>query len=271
MENIKLWENGTPMYDASFGQPEPDLTPFLLPEKRDESGNLLKRGCVIVCPGGGYTHRAVHEGGPVAEMLNGADINAFVLNYRFEPYKSPAIIKDVQRAVRLVRYNAEKFGIDPEKVAVLGFSAGGHLASMASTLYDDGIEGGDEIDRVYSRPDAALFCYAVLTMNLDYGDAITRGVFIGGLENEDALERAYSPYLNVRDDCPPVFMWHTSADPIVPVENSLNMASALSEKKIPFELHVFPEGAHGLGLAKDTKGTCAWPSLAQNWLKRLGY
>jgi acetyl esterase/lipase len=204
-------------------------------------------------------------------MLNEGGISAFVLHYRFEPYDCNAIVADIKRAVRWVRYHADKYNIAPDKIATLGFSAGGHLSALAATLFDSGLEEGDEIDRMSCRPDAAAFCYAVLTMNLDYGDDISRRVFIGDVEADGEIERLYSPYLNVRDDMPPVFMWHTSADPIVPVENPLRMAKELSAKKIPFELHVFPEGAHGLDLAKDIPGTCQWPTLAQNWFKRQGF
>lgn len=272
MANVNLWEKGkTPLYNAEYGQPETDMIPYIVPAQKDENGNVKKTGCVIVCTGGGYTHLGPRESDPMAEMINEAGISAFVLNYRFGPYKAPAIISDVQRAVRWVRYHADEYNIDPDKIACMGFSAGGHLSAMAATLFDYGRDDGDEIDRVSCRPDAAILCYAVTTMNLDYGDDISRGVFIGGLENEDELEKLYSAHLNVKDDTPPVLMWHTAADPIVPVENALNMASALSAKKIPFELHVFPDGAHGTGLAKEIPGTCQWSGLVQNWLKRMGY
>lgn len=271
MENIKLWESGTPMFDPSIPQEEPDLTPFLLPEEKDENGEAKKRGCVIVCPGGGYTHRGDLEGEPIAKMFNENGFSSFVLNYRFGPYNHSAIVSDVKRAIRVVRYNAEKFGIDPEKIAIIGFSAGGHLSSVAATHFDYGVEGGDLIDAVSSRPDAALLCYSVITMDKKYTDDITRGVFIGNLENEEELALKYSSEHQVREDGPPVFMWHTAGDPIVPVQNAIQMASALAEKHIPFEFHVFPEGAHGLNLAKDTPGTCQWPRIAVNWLKRMEF
>ncbi len=272
MANVNLWEKGkTAFYDPSFGQPETEMTPYIVPETLDENGNVKKTGCVIIAPGGGYTHTEPREGGPVAEMLNEVGISAFVLHYRYEPYNYKAIVEDIKRAVRWVRYHAEEYNIAPDKIATMGFSAGGHLSGLSATLFDYGREDGDEIDKVSCRPDAAIPCYAVLTMNLDYGDDISRGVFLGDAEAGGELERLYSPYLNVRDDTPPVLMWHTSADPIVPIENVLRMASALSAKKIPFEVHAFPEGAHGLSLAKDVPGTCQWPALVQNWLKRQGF
>jgi acetyl esterase/lipase len=161
----------------------------------------------------------------------------------------------------------------------MGFSAGGHLSSMAATLFDYGLEEGDEIDRVSCRPNAAVLCYAVTTMNLDFGDEISRGVFVGGLENEDELEKLYSVHLNVRDDTPPMFIWHTAADPIVPVENALQMSTALSAKKIPFELHVFPDGCHGLACCNKTTGIydffqspyCeGWMDMSAKFLERSG-
>ncbi len=271
MDNVKLWEAGAPMFDPSIPQEEPSLTPLLLPLEKDENGNVKKRGCVIVCPGGGYTHRGPHEGEPVARMFNDHGISSLVLNYRFGPYKSPVIVSDVKRAIRVVRYNAEKWGIDPDKIAVIGFSAGGHLASVSATHYDDGIAGGDEIDAVSSRPSAAILGYPVVTMDKKYTDETTRSVFIGGLENEEELAVKYSSECQVRDSGPPVFIWHTAGDPIVPVQNSIRLVSALASKKIPFEFHVFPEGAHGLSLAKDTPGTCQWSEIAVNWLKRMDY
>ena len=272
MANVNLWEKGkTAYYNEAYGQPETEMTPYIVPETLDENGNVKKTGCVIIAPGGGYTHTEPREGGPVAEMLNEVGISAFVLHYRYEPYDYHGTVADIQRAVRWVRYNADKYNIDPDKIATLGFSAGGHLSAISATLFDDGIEDGDEIDRVSCRPNASVFCYAVLTMNLDYGDDISRNAFLGDAEHGGELEKLYSPYLNVRDDTPPVLMWHTAADPIVPVENVLRMSTALSAKKIPFELHVFPDGAHGLSLAKDIPGTCQWSGLVQNWLKRLGF
>ena len=263
--DIKLWENGTPLFDESFGQPEPTLTPFLLPTYKEGQTH----GCVIVCPGGGYSGRAEHEAWPIAKMLNEGGISAFVLNYRVSPYRYPAELYDIQRAVRLVRFRAGEFGIDPEKIGVLGFSAGGHLATMGVTQYDGGLDCGDEIDRVSCRPNAGILCYAVISLGINTHGG-SRDNLLGRPADPD-LVRKLSGELAVKDACPPVFMWHTAEDGAVPVQNSLNMALALREKNIPFELHVFPHGAHGLGLAPSMPDVAQWSSLCVNWLKGLGF
>ena len=261
MESMKLWENGTPYYDPAIGQEETTLTPYLV-----KNGNPDK-GLVIVCPGGGYGIRAFHEGEPIAQMLNAAGISAVVLNYRLAPYRHPVELADANRAVRFVRYHAAEWEINPEKIGILGFSAGGHLAVSACEHYDSGKTDGDEIDRVSSRPNAGIFCYPVVTFR--DGPYINKGTRDNLLGNEP--DGALIDYLtgedNVPDDCPPCFMWHTAEDGGVPVENSLMLAAALSKKKIPFELHVFPYGHHGLGLAPENESVRQWAPLLVKWLK----
>ena len=278
MDRIRLWEGTPPYYNESYKNGEntddvPSLTPFVLPADTDENGNVRKTGCVIVCPGGSYVGRANYEGDPVCEFFNKYGISAFTLNYRVEPYDYYAIRADVNRAVRWVRYHADEYGIDPNKIAILGFSAGGHLATMGATNYDRGLDEGDEIDRTSCRPDAALLCYAVISMTRELTHEHSRYILIGRMENEikEKYVRQLSGELAVTEDTPPMFLWHTAADNCVMVENSIAMAAALSAKKIPFELHVFDKGDHGLGLATETPGACQWPALAADWLKRLGY
>lgn len=259
MENIKLWENRTPYYNEEYGQPETSITPYLLETNE-------KRGCVIVCPGGGYSVRAPHEGEPIAKMINSGGIHAVVLNYRVAPYKDPAMLCDVTRAVKFVRYNADKWNIDPEKIGVLGFSAGGHLTVMAIEHYDYGHCDGDEIDKMSSRPNVGVLCYPVVTF-------MNPAMHVGSMKNllgdnpSEEMKMKYSGELNVRDDSPPVFMWHTAEDGGVPVANCLDLAAALQAKKIPFELHVFPFGKHGLGLAPDNAHVAQWANLLINFLK----
>ncbi len=278
MERIKLWEKDIPYYDPSFineynTEDVPSLTPFIVPETRDESGNVKKTGCVIVCPGGSYVVRADYEGDPLCEFFNKYGISGFTLNYRVEPYDYYAIRADVNRAVRWVRYHAEEYNIDPDKIALLGFSAGGSLATIGATNYDSGLDSGDEIDRVSSRPDAALLCYAVISMTDELTHDYSKHVLIGRLDEsiKESLATRLSGELAVTEDTPPVFMWHTAADGCVKVENPITMAASLSAKKIPFELHIFDKGDHGLGLATTTPGADQWPPLAADWLKRLGY
>lgn len=262
-ENKKefLWADEPPYFDASFGQEAPSIVPYLLPGKQNS--------CVIVCPGGAYVMRADHEGEPIAQMLNANGISAFVLNYRVAPYHHPVELTDAKRAIRYVRFHAERFGIDPQKIGILGFSAGGHLTVTALEHFDYGNEDGDEIDRVSSRPDAGVLCYAVISL-LNYAHTGSRDYLLG--ENADPdLVRQLSGECSVREDMPPVFLWHTAADDGVFVQNSLNMALALKQKNIPVELHIFPDGPHGLGLAQETPGANQWPGLLANWLHRIGF
>ena len=259
-----LWEKNTPGFNEEYGQPAPSLTPFL-----SDNSDGKKRGCVIVAPGGGYSGRAFHEGEPISKMLNTAGIHSFVLNYRVAPYKYPIQLYDINRAVRYVRYHADKFGIDKNKIGILGFSAGGHLCTMGIEHFDYGKDDGDEIDKVSSRPDAGILCYAVISM-ISFVNEGSREALIG--KNYDQLlAEKLSGEVSVRNDTPPVFMWHTAKDSCVPVENSLNMAVSLSKKKIPFEMHIFPKGVHGLGLAESIPETSQWAGLLQKWLLKLGF
>jgi len=194
-----------------------------------------------------------------------------VLSYRVGPYKHPVPLWDAQRAVRLVRYFAAQWGVLSNKIALLGFSAGGHLTAHAGTTFDNGNENAqDEIDKQSCRPDAILPCYAVLSA-AEFGHR-SSFQFLTGEENpsEERL-RALSPDRLVTPQTPPAFLWHTAADDLVPVENSLSFAMALSRNKVPFALHVFPEGPHGIGLASDYPLAKQWPHLACEWLLQLGF
>jgi acetyl esterase/lipase len=228
------------------------------------------RGAVLVCPGGGYAHRADHEGGVIAETFNRAGFNAFVVHYRIKPYIFPAPQEDVFRAVKIVRSRAAEWNIKPDKLAVLGFSAGGHLAASSGVLFDE-VEAcnGDAADAVSARPDALILCYPVISG----GDFAHHGSFLN-LLGEGATPQGkerFSLEKRVTSDTPPAFLWHTAEDPGVPVENSLLFASALSAYKIPFELHVFPFGRHGLGLAPENPEIAIWPELCSTWLRNQGF
>lgn len=260
--SIPLWERGAPDYEIDYGQPQPALTPYWAEGSH---------GAVIVCPGGGYTIKAPHEGGPIAERLNEMGITAFVLNYRVSPYIHPVPLSDAHRAIRVVRANAESWGLDPRKVAILGFSAGGHLAAHAGVSYDGGNpDASDPVERVSCRPDAILPCYAVVSaMEQPHRDSFRK---LTGLEFPGAMTcRALSPEMLVTRDTPPAFLWHTADDAVVAVENSLLFAAAMAIHKRPFALHVFPHGAHGLGLAKDNEMACQWSDLAGKWLHSMGF
>lgn len=260
-ESIPLWPK-TPPHDSKDGF-VPSLTPYLL--DGDET-----RGAVIVAPGGGYAGRASHEGGPVAEYFNRAGYHAFVLNYRVHPNRHPAPLSDAARSVRLVRSRAEEWHVKPDKVAVLGFSAGGHLTGSLGVLFDQGDAGSeDPVARISSRPDAIVLCYAVISAE-SFGH---RGSF-DNLLGPDATEvqrQSMSLEKLVKAETPPTFLWSTADDTAVPVENSFVFARALREKGIPFELHVFPHGPHGLGLASDDPRVSQWSALCADWLRSMGW
>ncbi len=263
MTSYKLWENGTPYYDESFGQPETIINYY--PAEKGAG-----RGCVIVCPGGGYEFRADYEGEPVAQMYNRAGINAYVLDYRVAPYDRRAVISDVTRAVRFAKYHAEEFGYDKNHIGILGFSAGAHAALCAIEHFDSGIEGGDAIDAESSRPEAGLLCYPVITLG-EFTHEGTRSHFLNEAINDEELRRKYSGECSVRADMPPIFMWHNADDTGVPPMNSINMAISLTENNIPYEMHIFPFGGHGEGLAEANPVTGQWPALSVNWLNELGF
>ena len=262
MEKIKLWENAAPGFVPEYEQEEPTITPYLL-----ENGK--KNACVIVCPGGAYRMRAEHERAPIVEMLNKHGVSAFSLEYRIAPYKYPYVTEDLLRAIRYVRYNAQKFNIDPNKIGVLGFSAGGHLAASAMGCFDYGKEG-DEIDCVSSRPDFGILCYPVVSFD-KYTHKGSRNNLIGGLENESELAVKLSLELNVKDDTPPAFIWHTMDDDGVDSRNSLALAMAMRAHNIPCELHIFQHGRHGVGLGENYKNVWQWAGLLGEWLRLNGY
>lgn len=254
---LPLWPDKTaPHSELSPGQAQPSVKEFAV------SGS---RGAVVVIPGGGYVGKAAHEGDPIAEMLNRADISAYVLDYRVHPCHMCAPLADASRAIRLVR------SLGYERVAILGFSAGGHLACSAATLYTAGVpDAADPLERLSSRPDAFIPCYAVVSFAA-YRHQGSLENLLGEQRNDYKLIKRFSAELQVTPDTPPAFIWHTAADEAVPVENSVNLAAALARVGVPFEMHIFPEGRHGLGLAEEYEDVRQWAPLLQLWLKKQGY
>ena len=256
-KQILLWETGcAPYLEACGGQDEPSLVPYRA------SG---KQGAVIVCPGGGYRIKAEHEGAPVAGMLQSAGVSAFVLDYRVSPCPHDAPLGDALRAVRAVR------AMGYQKVAILGFSAGGHLACSAATLYTEGDPSAeDPLERLSSRPDGLISCYSVVSF-VTHPHVGSRQKLLGEAFGNLELAKRYSAELNVTRNTPPAFIWHTMEDATVPVENSLNLAAALSRAGVPCEMHIFPEGRHGLGLCEENPHTGKWTQLLIDWLTMQGY
>jgi acetyl esterase/lipase len=256
---LAVWE-GVPGGDrAGEGHHEVLLTPFLAPGADAQLG-------VIVCPGGGYARHAPHEAEPIARWLIGLGHDAWVLSYRVAPHRHPLPLRDLQRSIRLVR--AGQAGrTAPRSLGILGFSAGGHLCATAATQFDgDDPHGVDALARATSRPDFVILCYPVVS----FTDEVHQGCIdnLLGPGADHSARRALSAEANVTPATPPSFIWHTAEDQSVPVGHALAFARALGNAKVPYELHVFPEGRHGLGLAEGHPAG-AWTSLAAAWLARL--
>lgn len=261
-KKIYLWDDEkVPGKNGEGEEDKPNLIPYLI-------NNNVNAGALIVFPGGGYTMRADHEGAPLARWANSIGLNAFVLNYRVYPYQHPYPLMDAQRAIRLVRRHAEEWNIDPNRIAVMGFSAGGHLASSLGTHYDLGNKNSnDDTDKFSCRPDALILGYSVITFG-EYAHEGSKETLLGQNPDENLVD-FYSNELRVNKNTPPTFLWHTADDDCVPVENSLLFASALSKNKVPFEMHIFPSGPHGLGMAKDDPTVGQWVDLCGKWLKDI--
>jgi acetyl esterase/lipase len=247
---------------------ETEDTPTLT-EVSDPIPGTLRAG-FIVCPGGGYGGLADYEGGPVAEWFESVGVKGFVLKYRLGPkYHHPVMIGDVNRAVRYVRANAAKFGVDPNRIGVGGFSAGGHLASTAVTYFDEGnSSAADPVEKASSRPDLGVLIYPVISMG-PLGHAGSRENLLGK-NPSPTLIAALSSEKNVSLRTPPCFIVHGADDAVVPVENSLMFATALSGHKIPFELKVVQHGPHGFAMG--APGTpMDWRAECAAWLKSHGF
>lgn len=264
---ILLWPDGAPGALGNRPEDKPSLTPFLA------ISGTVSGSAVIVCPGGGYTHLADHEGAPVAQWLNTLGIKAFVLKYRLGPsgYRHPAMLQDAQRAVRYVRSHAQELGIDPAKIGIMGFSAGGHVASSAGTHYAAGDSASaDPIARVSSRPDFMILIYPVITMG-EFAHAGSRKNLLGDHPSQELID-LMSNEKQVTKDTPPAFLVHTEDDATVPVENSLQFAAAMRKAGAGVDLHVFQTGPkHGYGLAAGNPVVGIWPKLCEQWLRARGF
>src|SRR5688572_4237728 len=255
---MRLWEGKAPNQQGDAPGDVPTLQMFR-PASHDGSA-------VIVFPGGGYVRLAPHEGEPVARRFGERGVTGFVLKYRHAPYKHPTPLLDAGRAVRTVRARAKEWELDPNRIGVLGFSAGGHLAATISTKFDDGDPNApDPIDRVTSRPDVSVLCYPVVTFTEVSAHAGSRKNLLGENPAREMVE-LLSAERHVTPRTPPAFLFHTVADASVPVENSLLYAAALRKAKVPYAMHVYPEGRHGLGLAESDPVLRTWPTLLADWL-----
>ena len=263
-EVIELWPAGAPLAKGTADEDKPTLAIYL-PERPIGTA-------VVVCPGGGYRNLAMdHEGDQIARWYNSLGIAAFVLKYRLGPkYNHPAQISDVQRAIRIVREGAWRYGVRPDRIGVMGFSAGGHLASTAATHFDAGdANAKDPIDRASSRPDYAVLCYPVISLTTEYTHQGSKTNLLG--ESPDAaLAERLSNEKRITPETPPTFLWHTNEDTAVPPENSVLFYLGLRKAGVPAELHIFERGRHGMGLGWTDRVLGQWPDLLANWLYSRG-
>lgn len=230
---------------------------------------------VLICPGGGYERLAIDkEGDSVAVLLNKLGVTAAVLKYRLPndaimENKSVAPLQDAQEAIRVIRRHSKDWGVDPHKIGVMGFSAGGHVASTLSTHYNEKVY---ETDTTSARPDFSILIYPVISMRENITHNGSKNYLLGN-EPADTLVEHFSNELQVDENTPPAFLIHSADDKTVPVANSIGYFNALKEHNIPAELHIYEKGGHGYGLARDRNNTTEinWPKALENWLMMKGF
>ncbi len=255
-KKIMLWERA-PYVEYTENGFEGSITEFKVNDSKS---------AVIVCPGGGYFGKADHEKDPIAQMLNASGINAYTLDYNVHVCHKYAPLSDAQRAIRVLR------SMGYERVGILGFSAGGHLTCSAGTMYDfEAYTPTDDIDKLSARPDAFIPCYPVVSFVESFSHFGSRDGLLGEERGDYKLAERFSCEKNVTKDTPPCFIWHTANDNVVPVKNSLELASALSANGVYFEMHIYPDGWHGLGLASDRNDVSKWTEALVIFLKNLGF
>ena len=265
---IILWPDAAPGALGNGDKDIPMLTPFL-PEKANGAA-------IVICPGGGYGALAPHEGKDYALWLNELGISAFVLKYRLGSggYKHPAMLRDAVRALRYLRSHAAEWTLDAKRIGIMGSSAGGHLASTLLTHFDAGNPNSDDpIEKVSSRPDLGILCYAVISMKNELTHGGSRSNLLGN-NPSDELVNLLSNELQVTKETPPTFLWSTADDGAVKVENSLQFALSLRKNNVPFELHVYPHGRHGLGLGAPPdkpENRLPWVAECARWLKEMKF
>jgi acetyl esterase/lipase len=270
---IPLWPEGVPGAKPTPGEEQvqkdrvsnvhvPTLTHFPAP------GSGASKAAVVICPGGGYQVLAFgHEGIDVAKRLNEMGISAFIVKYRLREYGHPAPLQDALRAIRIVRSRAAEFGVAPDRIGVMGFSAGGHLAATAATLFDapDGRTGAT-LDAVSARPDFAALIYPVITLKGPFAHAGSRRNLIGETPDPAQIDRL-SPELQVTKNTPPAFLVHTAEDKAVPLENSLVFYQAIRSAGGSAELHLYEKGPHGFGLGQALGPASDWPARLETWMR----
>jgi acetyl esterase/lipase len=262
-----LWPKGAPGAKGDRPADKPTLTIYL-PDKAK-----APTAAVVICPGGGYGALAMdHEGHQIAQWFNSLGVAGFIVDYRHrgKGYGHPVPLQDAQRAVRTVRARAADWNVDPAKIGIMGFSAGGHLASTAGTHFDQGNPAADDrVEQVSCRPDFMILCYPVIMFDEKYTHRGSQQNLLGK-DADPALVRSLSSEKQVTRETPPTFLFHTDEDKGVPPENSVSFYLALRSAGVPAELHVYQRGPHGIGLGAKVPGTSEWPKALGNWMRNRG-
>jgi acetyl esterase/lipase len=266
---VRLWPDGAPGAKGLEDKDQPFI--YLWPATKEKANGAA----FVVCPGGGYGGLAAdHEGTQVAKWFNGIGVSAFVLHYRLgtNGYHYPIQLMDVQRAIRHVRANAASYGIDPNRIGVIGFSAGGHLSSMAATLFDEKPAGmtQDAVDQVSARPDVAAPTYPVISMIAASSHKGSRKNLLGP-HDSDELAKQVSTELRVTPQTPPTFLFQTDEDSVVPAENAVSFYLACRKNGVPAELHCYRPGPHGVGLFLGDPVLGTWSGHLRDWLRNQGF
>lgn len=263
---VPLWPGDAP---GAKGKEPADVPGHILYQAPPSQAN---GAAIVVCPGGGYGGLAMdHEGHQIARWLNANGITALIVKYRLGPrYHHPAPLQDTQRAVRTTRFHAKAWGVDPERVGILGFSAGGHLASTVGTHFDKADpDAADPIDRQSNRPDFMVLMYPVITLDGPFAHVGSRNNLLGKNPDPKLVDSLCNDKM-VTPQTPPTFLVHTSEDTAVPPQNSVLFYLALKKNKVPAELHIFEKGRHGLGLGPKDLPYASWPDRCLAWLQSRG-
>lgn len=267
-ETIPLWPNGAPGATGTRPEDTPRVDIYPATEKACGAG-------VVVLPGGGYGGLAAdHEGRQIAQFYNSLGVTAFVCSYRLgtQGYHHPTEMNDAKRAVRWVRANADKYGLDKSRIGLIGFSAGGHLASTVGTMYDDGDpNAADPVDKVSSRPDFLVLGYPVISMSDSFMHRGSRNNLLGPEKDNEELARQLTSYRNVSPHTPPTFIFQTDEDNAVPAENAVQFYLALRKHKVPAEMHIYQRGPHGVGLQLGDPVLSTWSQHLRDWLRNNGW
>ncbi len=268
-EEFFLWED-----DSENNGSNPDYRPKIriyYPSLRIGENDQKKLAAILICPGGGYYVQAPHEGEPFARFFSLYGIVGVVLTYRVFPDRYPGSYSDACRAMRLLRKNADKYRIDPDRIGIMGFSAGGHLASTVATQPDLYKNPEDDLVNQYSaRPDRVILGYPVISFVDDFAHEGSKKSLLGENPDPEMVEQLSNNH-RVTEKTPSAFLFHTASDQGVPVYNSISFAEACIKNNVPVALHVFPEGRHGVGMAKEDPKLSIWTENLINWLQEWQY